>query len=148
MNYSFYTFEQLDLQQLYAILRLRQNVFVLEQRSFYDDIDNLDQQAHHLCVFSDSQQLIAYSRLRVVGKGLTTGKIERVVVDTHSRGQKLAAKMMDKTLNFFRQQEQINQVQLSAQVDVVGFYEKWGFKIKGDSYDDGGIDHVDMFLAI
>ncbi|MFA3789820.1 GNAT family N-acetyltransferase [Aliiglaciecola sp. SL4] len=146
MNYCFYTFAQLTTIQLYQILRLRQNVFVLEQKSFYDDIDNLDQEAKHLCVYSDTQQLQAYSRLRIVGESSSMGKIERVVVDSHARGLGLAAQMMNEIIAYFQQQQGIESVLLSAQVEVIDFYKKWGFAIKGDSYDDGGIEHVDMVL--
>ncbi|WP_342807448.1 GNAT family N-acetyltransferase [Alteromonas sp. M12] len=147
MNYCFYAFEQLSPNQLYQILRLRQNVFVLEQKSFYDDIDNLDQLSKHLCVYSQTQQLLAYSRLRIVGEASVIGKIERVVVDSHARGQRLAAQMMDEIIVYFQQDTKVEGLLLSAQVDVIAFYKKWGFEIKSELYDDGGIDHVDMFLS-
>ncbi|MDO6710977.1 GNAT family N-acetyltransferase [Aliiglaciecola sp. 2_MG-2023] len=147
MNYCFYAFEQLSPNQLYQILRLRQNVFVLEQKSFYDDIDNLDQLSKHLCVYSQKQQLLAYSRLRIVGEASVIGKIERVVVDSHARGQRIAAQMMDEIIEYFQQDTKVEGLLLSAQVDVIAFYKKWGFEIKSELYDDGGIDHVDMFLS-
>ncbi|GAA6185137.1 GNAT family N-acetyltransferase [Aliiglaciecola sp. NS0011-25] len=147
MNYCFYAFEQLSPNQLYQILRLRQNVFVLEQKSFYDDIDNLDQLSKHLCVYSQTQQLLAYSRLRIAGEASVIGKIERVVVDSHARGQRLAAQMMDEIIEYFQQDTKVEGLLLSAQVDVIAFYKKWGFEIKSELYDDGGIDHVDMFLS-
>ncbi|MDO6695574.1 GNAT family N-acetyltransferase [Aliiglaciecola sp. 3_MG-2023] len=148
MNYSFYDFAQLSANQLYQILRLRQNVFVLEQKSFYDDIDNLDQQSKHLCVYSNTQQLMAYARLRLVGDPATIGKIERVVVDSHARGQGIAANMMDEIMAYFQRDMEVRDVKLSAQVEVINFYEKWGFNVTGDSYDDGGIEHKDMVISL
>lgn len=149
MDYCFYSFADLNLSQLYQILRLRQQVFMLEQKSFYEDIDNLDQQAQHLCVISADKQLMAYARLRFIEQlepNTAYAKIERVVVDPNARGKKLAAKMMDKLLEHAAAEFGITQCSLSAQVDVADFYAKWGFKACGDVYDDGGIDHVDMEL--
>lgn len=138
-------FQQLSLEQLYQILTLRQQVFMLEQNSLYLDLDGLDQQALHLCCWCNSQ-LAAYSRIRIL-PGKKQAKIERVVVAQKHRGQGLADKMMTLSMQHIRQQP-VNEVRLSAQVSVLSFYQKWQFVTQGEVYDDGGVPHQDMCLQL
>lgn len=142
MEPKIYRFEQLSVNLLYDVLRLREQVFMLEQHSLYEDIDNKDQDALHLCVFEQGQ-LIGYLRLRLL-HDLSKAKIERVVVAAAYRSKKLAKVLMKKALEIIDSEEDIDEALLSAQVDVMGFYEKLGFAARGAEYDDGGIAHKDM----
>ncbi|GAA0858309.1 GNAT family N-acetyltransferase [Aliiglaciecola litoralis] len=142
-----YTYSELNTDLLYAILRLRQQVFVIEQQSIYDDLDNLDQHALHLCWYNDApQNLTGYIRLRLL-KTDNTLKIERVVVALSQRGNKVAQGMMEVALQRAKELG-VTKVKLSAQCEVIGFYRQWGFIEHGDVYDDGGIDHRDMVLTL
>ena len=78
------SFEQMKLIDLYAILRLRQQVFVIEQQSIYDDIDNCDQVSMHICVYQEDE-LVGYARVREAEPG-QLAKIERVVCGANHRG--------------------------------------------------------------
>jgi len=140
-------FEQLSLQQLYEILALRQQVFMLEQQSLYLDTDALDQFATHIC-FYQADTLAGYVRTRILAnKGYA--KIERVVTAARYRGQGLAKKLLDTAMaNIVESEQPVEQVRLSAQLDAMQLYGKWGFIAQGEPYDDGGILHKDMVKAL
>ncbi|GAB5383626.1 MAG: GNAT family N-acetyltransferase [Aliiglaciecola sp.] len=142
MEHKIYRFEELSPELLYSILRLRESVFVIEQQSIYEDIDGLDQEAWHLCIF-DKEQLIGYLRLRlIVEKDLA--KIERVVVDVAHRSKGAASFLMKVAMQKVIDQTEFKQITLSAQTAVLRYYQKLGFVAHGDTYLDGGIPHIDM----
>ena len=145
MQISIIQFEQLSKQQLYALLQLRQRVFIQEQQSIYDDIDGNDQQAFHL-LLEQENELGGYARFRT---GDDDGKvlIERVVLAPVCRGSGAGKEIMQAILSFCAQQFPLASIQLSAQVDVLAFYQKLGFEAIGEPYDDGGIMHKTMILA-
>ncbi|WJG08259.1 GNAT family N-acetyltransferase [Aliiglaciecola sp. LCG003] len=146
MKRQMHSFDTLSTTLLYAILRLRQQVFMLEQQSIYDDIDNLDQQARHLTFLDENTRtLTAYMRFRLLADG-TTVKLERVVVAKSQRGKGLGLGLMQFAFEQIDKIPQVKQIQLSAQVDVISFYQSLGFEAFGEVYDDGGIDHRDMQL--
>lgn len=146
MEPEIYRFEQLSLDLLYDVLRLREQVFMLEQQSLYEDIDGLDKQALHLCIREDTQ-LIAYLRLRFL-PAKNKAKIERVVVSSAHRSKKLAKILMQTAIDLIEKEPDMHTAMLSSQVEVMGFYEKLGFVASGDEYDDGGIAHKDMAMAM
>lgn len=145
MDIQILTFDELASSQLYAVLRLRQQVFIEEQRSIYSDIDGLDQVAKHLCIWGD-QRLAAYARIREADEQETV-KVERVVTAQDFRKQRLGKTIMDTIINHVKKLEYSN-VFLSAQLEVIDFYKQWGFEAKGPAYDDGGILHKDMWLTL
>ncbi|MCC2616850.1 GNAT family N-acetyltransferase [Aestuariibacter halophilus] len=138
------SFSELSGDELYAVLKLRQDVFVLEQQSLYGDLDDLDQVSLHL-LWGQPSEMAAYLRLREE-QGQCV-KIERVVTAAHARGRGLAGQLMDRALSEAHQRWPELPVRLSAQVEVIEFYRRRGFVVCSDPYDDGGIDHVDMVLA-
>lgn len=140
------SFKQLTIEQLYAILKLRSDVFISEQQSIYQDIDDLDQFAWHLQI-TDEGRLAAYARLRAVSKD-NCYKIERVVTAQTFRGRGLGKSLMNNALETIKSLGVYKNVYLSAQLEVVDFYQCWGFITKGAAYDDGGILHKDMYLDL
>lgn len=146
MDIKILTFSELSTNQLYDILKLRQAVFIEEQKSIYSDIDGFDQSASHLCVYLNDT-LAAYTRLREVNEGQTL-KIERVVTAKAFRRRKLASIIMDIIMDKVVNADTHLQLFLSAQTDVIDFYRKWGFESEGEPYDDGGILHKDMWRII
>jgi ElaA protein len=138
-------FDKLSLEQLYAILKLRQQVFMLEQNSLYLDLDELDQTALHFCVWRQSR-LLAYTRLRGVEEKQCY-KIERVVVSPEQRREGWATRLMQTVMKHIEKSNQCCKVMLSAQVSVIPFYLKWGFTPEGEVYLDGGVPHQNMKLA-
>ena len=139
-------FAQLTTVQLYAILKLRQDVFINEQQSIYPDIDELDKEALHMQIFH-KQQLAAYCRLRPDAR-LSCYKIERVVTHPLHRGRGLGKQLMTAALTEIRRSGSYMKVALSAQLQVVDFYASWGFVATGEIYDDGGIMHRDMWMEL
>lgn len=124
---------------------LRRVVFIEEQGvSEADEIDDLDGVAIHLLA-RDEGRPVGTARLLAQG---TTGKIGRVCVLQDCRGTGLGAALIRAGIETFRQTAGIEAVKLGAQVHALGFYERLGFRPIGDVYDDAGIPHRDMVLAL
>ncbi len=140
VSFQWKAFDALNLAQLYQLLRLRQQVFIVEQQSIYDDIDNEDQHSMH-GLLSSKERLVGYIRLRVLTDII---KIERVVLEPESRGKKLGMVLMNQALDKATDLNARLPLMLSAQTEAQQFYQQWGFKVCSSAYDDGGILHVDM----
>ena len=133
-------FEQLSACALYEILRFRQSIFVVEQRSPYLDPDGLDQEAWHLSLRANGE-LVGY--LRLVRTPLRIG---RVAVAAPLRGQRFGRTMMEEALQFCREHYPAQEIVLAAQLDLVPFYKSFGFAVSSEPYDDYGVQHVEMSL--
>ncbi|QHJ10758.1 Acetyltransferase [Paraglaciecola mesophila] len=138
-------FYQLELNDLYAILCLRQDVFINEQQSIYKDIDNFDQSSLHVCIYCEAE-LVAYARVREA-KVRALAKIERVVCTTSHRGKGLGVTLIRECLELIKHKYSGVDVMLSAQTVASEFYQQFGFRCQGLPYDDGGIEHIDMHLV-
>lgn len=150
---SFYletkAFLALSLGEFYAVAKLRQDVFILEQQSFYQDLDGFDQQAQHFMCYTNApkQVLVACARYRCLPAQhdvSTTVQIERMVVAAQWRGQGLGETLMQAMLQDINNRHAPCELRLSAQLTAQAFYHKFGFVSQGDKYDDGGIDHICM----
>ncbi len=139
-------FDQLSARGVYEILALRQNVFVLEQKCLYLDVDGLDIQAQHLLGRDDGGALVAYARLLPPHVKYTEPSIGRVLVDKAARGFGLGRRIVDLCLEKCAADYSDQGVRISAQVYLQDFYHSFGFERVGDLYDDGGIAHVEMVL--
>jgi ElaA protein len=133
-------FVELKNEELYQILRLRMEIFIVEQNSIYLDLDHQDQMAYHVCGFSH-EKLIAYGRVLIEKED---AYIQRVAIHEDYRRQKLGHQLMKKMLHFIEQNSDVKNIKLNAQYHLQFFYEKHGFYISGESFDDGGILHVPM----
>jgi len=143
MNWICKSFGELSLDELYAILGLRSEVFVVEQHCFYQDVDGKDQQSHHLMGIKDGQ-LMAYSRLLPAGVSYNEPAIGRVVlcaaVRGSGQGKELMKESLDRCYELFGKQP----VKIGAQYHLKTFYESLGFVQCSEIYDDAGIDHIEM----
>lgn len=141
------TYEQLSKEELYSLLKLRQDVFIIEQASIYGDIDDLDEQALHYLVYqstpNDSLGLLGYARSRKV-QAKDTVKIERVVLHPSVRNEGLGKVLVNRVLKDALRLYPSAELVLSAQTLATGFYQKFGFEEFGQPYDDCGIEHIDM----
>ena len=134
-------FSELTNTELYALLKLRSEVFVVEQRCVYLDIDDLDQQAWHLLSFAEDS-LAGYCRIYVDKDQSVIG---RVVVDKAHRGQKLARQLMHAALEFIQTTDGLpKQVYVMAQLYLQAFYQSLGFNPVTEPFDEDGILHVRM----
>jgi ElaA protein len=138
------TFEELSKNELYSLAQLRQKVFIVEQNSIYNDLDDYDQEAIHYLDFDQSGKLTVYARYRLV-ESSNEVKIERVVLDKSVRGKGQGKRLMKFILNDINLNFSNISIVLSAQLEVCSFYRSLGFVTQGEVYDDGGIEHINMF---
>lgn len=142
-------FSELSAQRLYQILKLRQDVFVLEQTCLYPDLDNLDQKVIHVSLISEEDDdLVAYCRIIPADLVSPDVAIGRVVVAEGARSQGLAKKLMIKAIEFINEEMQAPVIKVSAQSHLQAFYQSLGFAITSEPYDEDGIEHIDMKLTI
>ena len=145
MNYQWQslTFAQLGQAQLYAVLRLRQEVFAVEQQSIYLDLDGLDQQAIHMLCTTD-EQLQAYQRCLPPGVSYPESSLGRIVVSAAARGRQLGKELVLRGVNYNLQTWPGSAICISAQAHLRDFYKDLGFVAQGDEYDEDGIPHLQM----
>ncbi len=136
-------FAELSSHELYAIIRLRNEVFVVEQNCVFQDADNKDQQCFHLVGWGDNQ-LVAYSRLVPKGVAYPYISIGRVVTSPAGRAQGAGKALMLQSIDYCNQLFGEQPIKIGAQLYLKKFYESFGFKQTGDVYDEDGIDHIEM----
>ena len=141
------TFSELDTEDLYQILRLRSEVFVVEQDCVYQDIDNKDQNAIHL-YYKENDQIVAYTRIFKAGDYYENPCIGRVVVSKKNRGNDLGKKIMIDSMEYIKQNIKGEKIELSAQKYLDKFYKDLGFYKIGEDYLEDGIPHQRMILRI
>lgn len=136
-------FDELTPYQLYAILQLRNEVFVVEQNCVFQDADDKDQSSWHLMGFDDNK-LVAYTRLVPPGMAYEEPSIGRVVTSPLVRrfgaGRQLMQHSIDSVYNLFG----YAQIKIGAQLYLKKFYESFGFEQVGEEYLEDGIPHIYM----
>jgi len=140
------TFDALTQIELYAILRLRAAVFVVEQDCVYQDIDDKDQKAIHIFAM-DNEKVIAYTRLFKAGDYFQEASIGRVVVSQDKRGEGLAKDMMTQAINYIVRHFSKPIIRISAQTYLKVFYASLGFTQTGVEYLEDGLPHIGMIRA-
>lgn len=138
-------FSELTVDELYELLRLRSEVFVVEQNCVYQDIDNKDQLALHILGVSE-QKLVAYTRCFPPGIYFEEAAIGRVVVADSARGTGLGHSIMEASLTAIKKRFNTTTVKLSAQTYLKDFYTTHGFSEVGEEYLEDGIPHIAMLL--
>lgn len=136
---------EMEPTELYDCFKLRSDVFVVEQKCVYPDIDKIDKTAKHLLSY-DETELIGY--LRIYDKDEDSPIIGRVVIKNQYRGQGYAQKIMRASIDFIKSTSSHNTIKISAQEYLKEFYQKLNFKQNGDSYLDYGIPHINMQLNL
>jgi ElaA protein len=136
---------ELGIDQLYRILQLRQEVFVVEQNCVYRDLDGLDCQAlHMLCLREGS--LLAYQRCLPPGSSYGESSLGRVVVAPQARGEQLGRELVQRGIECNRRQWPGTPIRIGAQAHLQGFYASLGFVEASDPYMEDGIPHIEMLL--
>lgn len=135
----------LGKEQLYALLKLRSDVFVVEQKCAYPDLDgqDLEGDTHHLMGWEDDQ-LMAYLRLLDPESQGGDVVIGRVVTAPAGRGKGLGHAMMEQALKQAEKHWPQVPIYLSAQAHLQGYYGKYGFEVAGEEYLEDGIPHIGM----
>ncbi len=139
MRWRDHAFAELSVDELYAIVVLRERVFVVEQACVYLDADGRDQASRHVWL-EDGGAILAYARVVPAGLKLDQVSIGRVIVAPEARGRGLARELMVRALATVSGAP----VALSAQAHLEGFYGSLGFARTSEVYDEDGIPHVDM----
>lgn len=145
LNFSCLPFEAVDPYRLYALLRLRVDVFVVEQSCAYPELDGLDHApgVRHLLGELDGQ-LLAAARLLPPGLSFDTPAIGRVVIARSARGLGLAHPLMQTAIAHCAQLWPGQDQSLGAQAHLQGFYAGHGFDVCSEPYLEDGIPHIDM----
>ncbi len=139
-------FEELSVVELYQILRLRSEIFVVEQNCVYQDLDNKDQKALHLFGEYDGKT-IAYSRLFKAGDYFDYSSIGRVVVDKNYRDRKFGHELINQGIAEIRNHFKEENITISAQLYLKKFYETHGFIQTSEMYLEDDIPHIEMKIT-
>ena len=144
-------FDELSLPELYAVLQLRQVVFVVEQACPYLDADGRDGQASHLLGWSEregeARALAAYARVFAPGVVYPEASIGRVITNPEFRGLGLGKALMSEALRRVHGVAPHSAVRIGAQLYLEKFYGEFGFARASELYDEDGIPHIQMLRA-
>ena len=146
MEIQIKTFDGLSVTELYDLLKLRSEVFVVEQECIYLDIDGKDQKALHVLGISEGK-IVAYSRIFKAGDYFMSPSIGRVVVAKSHRKKGYAKIMMKAAMEYIFNSLKERQIELSAQTYLSRFYTELGFRIVGEAYLEDGIPHRKMIYG-
>jgi ElaA protein len=134
--------EAFSAEALYALIKLRVDVFVVEQACAYPELDGKDHDAVHLRLLAEDETL-AYARLLPAAAGATP-RITRVLVSPLHRGKRLGEAVMREAIDACERLFPGEPIALSAQNHLQGFYASLGFAPTSDVYVEDGIPHIDM----
>lgn len=136
-------FSELTTDELYSLLQLRSEVFVVEQDCVYQDVDSKDQKALHILGYK-GEKLIAYTRLFKGGDYFENASIGRVVVIENERKAGYGHEIIKASIAAISEEFNETKIKISAQTYLKKFYELHGFKQTGEGYLEDGIPHIAM----
>ena len=137
------SFSELTTNELYAILQLRSEVFVVEQNCVYQDIDNKDQKALHV-IGIKNDKVVAYTRIFKSGYYFPKASIGRVVVKKNERKYGYGHVIIKHSIKAIKNNFNETSIKISAQTYLKNFYESHGFQKVGEEYLEDGIPHIGM----
>lgn len=143
VRYIFKTWDELSKDELYASLRLRAIIFVVEQDCPYVDPDNKDQEWLHVMGFRE-EQLVAYARISPLNPSKMW--IGRIVVDESVRGMGVGHQIVDESIQWIKNNAAPREIIVEAQEHLEKFYGSHGFIATGQKYLEDGIPHITMAL--
>lgn len=139
------SFDQLSTTELYNILQLRSEIFVVEQDCVYQDLDYKDQIAMHLFFIKD-EEIVAYTRLFKPGDYFNEASIGRVIVRENYRKDGLGHVLMKESIKTIEEHFKTQKIKIGAQTYLKKFYTSHGFNQIGEGYLEDGIPHIHMIL--
>ncbi|MCX2718502.1 GNAT family N-acetyltransferase [Lentiprolixibacter aurantiacus] len=143
MDFIVKSFDELSTHELYQLLQLRSEVFVVEQDCAYQDVDGKDQIALHLMGI-EGDNLFAYTRIFPPGAYMDSACVGRVVVKESKRGKSLGIQLMKVAIDTIHENYNTSEIALSAQTYLKKFYSDLGFTPVGEEYLEDGIPHILM----
>jgi ElaA protein len=132
--------------ELYRVLQLRQQVFILEQQCFYADLDDLDQSSHHIGAWREGT-LLAYLRCLPPGLSYSESALGRIVVSPAARGLSLGRELVGRGIEYNLVTWPGKGIRIGAQEYLEAFYNELGFTRDSDTYDEDGIPHIKMLYG-
>lgn len=136
-------FEALSVFELYNVMQLRSEVFVVEQNCVYQDVDGKDAKALHL-IGEDNGETVAYCRLFKPKEYFDEASIGRVIVKANRRDEKLGHSLMKEAINIVKSEFNETKITISAQLYLKKFYESHGFIQTSETYLEDDIPHIEM----
>lgn len=143
ISWSIKKFDELSVHELYAILELRNEVFVVEQNCVFQDTDNMDQLSYHLSGYLNGN-LIAYARLIPPSIAYKEMSIGRIVSKPSFRKLGIGKKLVEAAIEEMYSLFGLQPIKIGAQYYLLNFYQSLGFKEIGEIYLLDGIDHIEM----
>ena len=140
-------FKELSVEEMYQILRIRSEVFIIEQKCIYQDIDGNDKKAVHV-MGKNNNEIIAYTRILESGDCYDFPSISRVVVKKKNRGEERGKEIMKETIKYIVEELKEKTIVLAAQKYLEKFYRDLGFTAEGEEYLEDEIPHQKMILKI
>jgi ElaA protein len=147
ITWSVLHFEDLSVKQLFDVLQLRNQIFIVEQNCPYLDVDEKDLNSFHVFGVNQKRKIIATSRVLPPGVSYSEASIGRVAVAIDSRGTGIGDELNRVSMEFIRNNFGDIPIRLSAQKHLTNYYNKHGFKVVSDPYDEDGIPHVEMLYS-
>lgn len=139
------SFDELSNAELYNVLQLRNEVFVVEQNCIYQDADGKDVSAFHLLMFLD-ERLSGYARLLPAGVSFETISIGRVLASRTNRNKGFGKQLMHRAIQECYHLFGCLPITISAQTYAISFYQNFGFETTGQEYEEDNIPHIQMIL--
>jgi len=138
-------FDELTSREIYEIIKARFNVFVVEQKIIYQDLDDKDFLSYHLFKVDFQGKVLAYCRILPAGISYKEASIGRVLTTLDNRRKNDGKVLLKKAIEFIENKLKESKIRISAQEYLVKFYEFFGFKIIGNHYLEDEILHIQMF---
>ena len=147
MNITWYHkhFKELNTTELYQILQLRNEVFIVEQHCPFQDLDDKDLKCYHLIGFdTESQKVMAYTRIVPAGISFEEASIGRVITSPLARKGGIGKQLMNKSIELLKELYGSVSIKIGAQLYLKNFYESFGFQQVEEVYLEDGIEHILM----
>jgi ElaA protein len=138
-------FDELTNIELYQILKLRVEVFVVEQNCPYQELDDKDSEALHIYT-KDNDEIICY--LRILNMNQKMAAIGRIITHMEHRNKGIAKQLIQLAMDYIIKHSRAQKIYMQAQEHLAGYYEKFGFSQVSKMYLEDGIPHVDMELVV
>lgn len=148
LRYCWSSFADLSPKRLYDLLRLRNQVFIVEQACAYEDIDGYDPACEHLCAIDESDAVVGTLRLLPPGLKFPQTSLGRLAVTRARRGEGIARALILEGLAELGRRHPGAEVLIGGQCYLEGFYASLGFVSCSEAYLEDGIPHVDMRRAV
>lgn len=143
---TWYSFEELNIHQLYGLLRARQEVFMMEQDVHYLDCDNKDQVCEHLIAYDSDDKLLGYSRLLPPGLAYEECSFGRILTTKEARGAGIGRLILKELLREQEKRYGDIGVRISAQLYLMETYTRYGFISVGEQYLEDTLPHIEMYI--